>query len=183
MNILDMINGNGGATAQQLATQFGLTPQQANGALAALVPLVTAGLKREVAAKGEEGLATALETGGHESYLSRPEVLADPATATEGSAILGHIFGSKDVSSKVADGAAKKTGLDPQIIQMMLPVVTAIVMGALARSKNAAPPAGGATPSGAGLGGILGSILDRNHDGSVMDDLTGMIGGALGGRG
>jgi hypothetical protein len=30
--------------------------------------------------------------------------------------------------------------------------------------------------------GVLGSVLDRNHDGSAVDDVVGMIGGFLGGR-
>jgi hypothetical protein len=30
--------------------------------------------------------------------------------------------------------------------------------------------------------GILGDLLDRNHDGSIMDDIAGMAGGLLGGR-
>lgn len=31
----------------------------------------------------------------------------------------------------------------------------------------------------AGLGGILGSLLDQDHDGKVMDDVGGLLGGLL----
>ncbi len=190
MNILDMVNVTDGAAVQQIATQFGLPPEQAKAAMTALLPLVTAGLQREVTTNaGEAGLAAALANGTHETYITQPAVLADPATTLDGNAILGHTFGSKDVSRKVAAGAAQKTGIDPAILQKMLPVVAAIVMGALARrSKSAAAGAGagGETPSGGTqggdtvLGGILGSMLDRNRNGSVIDDLAGMMGGALG---
>lgn len=188
MNILDMINGNDGAAVQQIATQFGLSPEQAKAAMSALLPFVTAGLQRETATKGEAGVAAALASGNHETYIAQPEVLANPETTVAGNAILGHIFGSKDVSRQVAAGAAQKTGIDPATLQKMLPVIATIVMGILAqRSKNAGAGAGGATVpqtgpnSGAntGLGGILGSLLDRDRDGSVIDDLAGMMGGAL----
>jgi hypothetical protein len=191
MNILEQIKSNNGAAVQQLASQFGLAPAQAEAAMSALLPMVTAGLQREAATKGEAGLAAAIATGQHESYIDQPAVLADPATTLDGNAILGHMFGTKDVSRQVAAGAAQKSGIDPATLQKMLPVVAAIVMGYLAkRSKNAGAGAGPATggagtapAANGGLGAILGSLLDRNRDGSVADDLAGMMGGALGRRG
>src|SRR5688572_30276380 len=136
MNILDLINGGNGAAVQQLTSQFGLSPEQSQAPLAALLPMVTAGLQREAAAKGEDSLAKVLANGRHETYLSQPEALANPATITEGNAILGHIFGSKDVSRQVADNAAQKTGIDPAILKKMLPIVATIVMAALARQSK-----------------------------------------------
>lgn len=190
MSILDMIGGANGAAVQQLASQFGLPPEQAQAALSALLPLVTAGVQREAATNGEAGIEAALANGAHENYLSQPSALGDSATITDGNAILGHIFGNKDVSRQTADQAAAKTGIDPAILRKMLPIVAAIVMGALARrSKSAAPggapggdPQTGAPTSGGGLGSILGSMLDRDHDGSIVDDLGGMIGGSMGRR-
>lgn len=193
MNILDLIKGNG-AAVQQLAAQFGLPPAQAEAAMSALLPMVAAGVQREVStSEGEAGLAAALATGQHESYIDQPAVLGNPATTLDGNAILAHTFGNKDVSRQVAAGAARKTGIDPAVLQKMLPVVAAIVMGILAKqSKKGGAGAGsvggagtspGASPaSNAGLRGVLGSLLDRNRDGSVVDDLAGMMGGALGRR-
>src|SRR6185503_6644127 len=128
MNILDMLNGPDSGAVQQLAKQFGLTPEQSQAALQALLPQVTAGLQRETAARGEAGLASALASGRHENYLSQPETLANPATTLEGNAILGHIFGTKEVSREVAANAAQKSGIDPALLKKMLPVVATIVM-------------------------------------------------------
>src|SRR5688572_2136218 len=91
MSILDMISGPDSAAVQQLATQFGLTQEQAKAAMSALLPQVTAGLQREVStSEGETGLAAALASGRHETFLAQPELLADPATTLNGNGVLGH---------------------------------------------------------------------------------------------
>ena len=93
---------------------------------------------------------------------------------------LGHILGSKDVSRRVAADAGAQTGLSPDILKRMLPLVATLVMGAMSRQSAA----GGATPlspgSGGGLLEMLGGALDSNRDGSPLDDITGMLGRAFG---
>lgn len=179
MNILDSIVGasNGGAV-QQIAKQFGLPPEQASAAIGALMPAVASGLKRN-ADTDESKLAGALAGGRHEHYLDQPETLTSAETTTDGNAILGHIFGNKEVSREVAAGAAQKTGIDPAILKKMLPIVAALAMGALAKqTKGGGAVPGGATGKG-GIGAMLGPLLDRDGDGSAMDDVTGMLGGML----
>ena len=82
-----------------------------------------------------------------------------------GNGILGHILGSKDASRNVAAHAAQASGVDASIIKKMLPVVAAMAMGALSKQ----------TDSGRRLkddgGGLLGSLLDSNQDGQVLDDV------------
>jgi hypothetical protein len=57
----------------------------------------------------------------------------------------------------------------------MLPLVATLAMGALSqqRSSTALP---GAPGTGAGLLGMQTPLLDRNRDGSVADDVAGMLG-------
>ncbi|HET9441173.1 MAG TPA: DUF937 domain-containing protein [Longimicrobiales bacterium] len=185
MNILESVMGasNGGAV-QKLAQQFGLPPDKATAAIGALMPAVAAGLKRNIATDTDASrLTSALASGRHESYLDQPELLADTATTTDGNAILGHIFGDKEVSRQVATGAAQKTGIDPAILKKMLPLVAAIAMGALAKqTKNAGAGTGAGTTAASkgGIGAMLEPLLDRDRDGSAMDDVAGMIGGILG---
>jgi hypothetical protein len=107
-------------------------------------------------------------------------VLTDPATTSDGNAILGHVFGSKDVSRQVASRASERTGIDPSILKKMLPLVAAMVMGGLSR-KSGARSADPKT-AGAGISAMLGPMLDRDGDGSMMDDVAGIVGGFLGSR-
>jgi hypothetical protein len=96
------------------------------------------------------------------------------------SVILGHVFGSKDVSRQVAARAGAQTGLGPEVMKRMLPLVATLVMGAMSRQTAAR---GGASMAGAGAGGLLemlGGALDRNRDGSPLDDILGTIGRTFG---
>ena len=179
MNILDSIVGaRDGAAVQQLSAQFGLQPEQVSAAMSALMPALAAGLKRNMTTN-PAGLESALDSGRHETYIDKPEVLGAPTTTADGNAILGHIFGSKDVSRNVAAGAAEKTGIDPAVLKQMLPLLASLAMGAMAKQrKGATPGTSGAAQSG-GLAGMLEPFLDRDRDGSIIDDVGGMLGGFL----
>jgi hypothetical protein len=62
----------------------------------------------------------------------------------------------------------------------MLPIVATMVMGGLAKQNAGAQSMGAGASAGAG-GGLM-SMLDQNNDGSVADDVMGMLGKFLGGR-
>lgn len=184
MNILDTIAGSrDNAAVHQLAAQFGLKPEQAASAVGALAPALAAGLQRNLSdADGGKGLLAALAGGRHQAYVEDPVTLADPATTADGNAILGHVLGSKDVSRQVAAQASQQTGIDPAVLKKMLPLVAALVMGALSKQSQGGTATAG-RQGGAGLAGMLAPLLDRDRDGSVVDDVAGMVGGMLRSRG
>jgi hypothetical protein len=181
MNILEAVVGaQGGGAVNQLAAQFGLDPAQAQSAVAALMPALAAGLQRNMATdQGLAGLTAALTRGNHQAYLEDPGVLAQPASTQDGNAILGHVLGSKDASRAVAAKAAQRTGIDPAVLKKMLPLVATLAMAAMSRQSKTA---GGGVAAGAGLASMLGPLLDRDRDGSIIDDVGGLLGGILGGR-
>jgi hypothetical protein len=183
MNILDSIMKAGnGAAVRQLGSQFGLDEAQTASALSALVPALSAGLRQNAQSPdGLSGLVSALSGGAHQRYINDPAVLGEAGTVADGNGILGHVFGSKDVSRQVAARAGAQTGLGPEVMKRMLPLVAALVMGAM--SRQAAPAGGSARTGGAGAGGLLemlGGALDRNRDGSALDDILGTIGRTFG---
>jgi hypothetical protein len=85
---------------------------------------------------GLQGLLSALTTGGHERYLEDPSFPSDPSTTEDGNGILAHVFGSKDVSRRVAQRASGQTGIGVGILKQMLPLVAAMVMGGLSRNAG-----------------------------------------------
>ena len=178
MNILDTIlNAQNGGAVKQLGARFGLGEDQAASALAALAPALAAGFQRNLQQQGGlESLIGALAGGQHERYIENPATLTDESTVADGNGILGHVFGSKDVSRQVATRAAAQTGRSSDLMKQRLPIVAARMMGAFAKNRGGSPMAGAGAPAGGGILDMLNPLLDRNRDGSMMDDVAGMIG-------
>ena len=180
MDLLKMIlNANGGQNIQQLASQFGIDPSQAQSAVEKLAPAVARGLKREASNEsGLQSLVGALTKGNHERYLEDPSTLTRPESVSDGNRILGHIFGSKDVSRNVAAHAAQQTGLDTGILKKMLPLVATMVMGGMSKGTKQASGLSSAISGALGGGsnplGALGSLLEQDDDGSMLDDVLNM---------
>lgn len=176
MNILDSILAaqNGGAVTQ-MSQQLGLGQDQTMSVLSALVPALAGGFQRNMQSQGGlDALMGALSGGQHAQYLENPSSLA--AAAVDGNGILGHIFGSKDVSREVATRAAAQTGLDAGLLKQALPIVAAMMMGAMARQGGGASMASAQAMPGGGLMDMLTPMLDSNRDGSIVDDVMGMLG-------
>jgi hypothetical protein len=184
-----ILSADDGAVVRQLSRQFGLSEAAMADAIRSLAPALARGLGRETERPdGGLGLADALATGDHQRYIAEPAILERPATTEDGNKILGHVFGSKDVSRNVATFASEQTGLDTSLLKRLLPVLAPIVMGILAQqlakrggqAPTAPAPQPRAAPGrGGGLLDALGGLLDTNRDGSMLDDLLGMAGRAM----
>ncbi|MBX2859841.1 MAG: DUF937 domain-containing protein, partial [Vampirovibrio sp.] len=125
MNLLnEILSSQNGTIVRQLAGQFGLNDQQAQMAVNQMLPALARGVRNNTQTEsGLQSLMSALQQGNHSRYINQPSSLADPATKIDGNAILGHIFGSKDVSRRVASRAEKETGIGSTVLKQMLPVL------------------------------------------------------------
>ena len=180
MGLADMLlNAHGGGAAELLAQRFGISPDQAASAVGALAPALASGLQQNAASEGGlQSLLGALLGGQHQQYVENAETLGRPDTIADGNAILGHLLGSKDVSRQVASRASEQTGLGPDLLKQMLPVVAAMAMGAL--SKHAVSQTGDQAPSGGGTLGTLGSLLGGGQASSSAGALMGILGRLVG---
>ena len=181
MNLLESIlNAKEGGAVSQLANQFGLNEDQAASAIQNLLPALAGGLQRNINQGGLDSLIGALTNGQHQRYLDDPSMLGSEEARDDGNGILGHILGSKDVSRQVAAQASTRTGISESVLKQMLPVVASLAMGALSRHSTASTASSGglsaaasASAGGSGILGMLAPLLDRNRDGSVVDDILG----------
>jgi hypothetical protein len=164
-------NAQNGEAIDRLARQFDLTPQQAEEAVAALLPAISRGLKQST--ETPEGLVGLLGMMAQQSAL--PGMYDDDREAfgdqgrRAGNDALGMIFGSKDVSRAVADQAQRASGIGSSILKQMLPVIIGMILSGLlkgfgsgsaqGRQMPAPQPAPQPGPGGGGLSDILGEIL------------------------
>lgn len=159
-----------GGSIEQAASRLGLGSADTQGLLKRLVPALAGGIKRNAASEqGLKGLTRALSSGDHQRYLDDPAALESESTVSDGNAILGHLFGNKDVSREVAQRASAETGLDVSLIKKFLPLAAAATMGAV--SKQTSGGTGLAESGAGGVLGMLGGLLDSDKDGSIADDL------------
>lgn len=192
MNMLDMLRATGGLDA--IAGQLGVSPDIAATGASVLLPAIVGGFQKQsdAAGGGAGGLGSIVDILGKlgGGGLATNVIAPEPTNVGQGNDILGQIFGSKDVSRSVAAAGASQTGLDPDLLKKMLPLLAMLVGGYLSSrgggadggfgsilgsilggGQQAAPAA--PVQSGGVLGG-LGSLIDMNHDGNPLDDLLGM---------
>ncbi|WP_298916574.1 DUF937 domain-containing protein [uncultured Algimonas sp.] len=179
--LMDMIMDESDGRAPRAAGEaVGLPADRSREAIGALLPAVSSALKRNTASpQGLAGLLGALENGGHDRYLDEPDALRGRAQS-DGNAILGHLFGSKDVSREVASRASAQTGIGTDILKKMLPMVAMMAMGSLSKQTR------GGSALGGGIGGALaGAAMQQLSGGGVQgapaQGLGGILGALLGG--
>lgn len=202
MNLTDILAQAGGL--QSVARDLGVSEDQAAAGAQALLPAILGGMKKQAQAQpaGLAGLGGLLGQLGGSGLLD--QVLSpQPTDPSQGNAVLGQIFGSKDVSRAVADDAASQSGLDSGLLRKMLPLLAMMVTGFMAKqAQGGAPQASdggvlgaaggllgslgglfgggaGATAGAGGLGalGSLTSMLDMNGDGNALDDILRLANG------
>ncbi|TPE62440.1 DUF937 domain-containing protein [Sandaracinobacter neustonicus] len=190
-NLIEALGGLGGL--QQIASELGVDQQTVATGAAALLPAVLGGFKKQAQAQptGLDGLLGSLGGLGGGGLLDA--VLSPQATPVDqGNQVLGQIFGTPDVSRTVAGQAAGSTGISPDLLKKLLPIVAMAAAGMMAKSASAgtaAAPAqgglggllgqvlgglGGGQPAAAGGLGGLASMLDLDGDGNPLDDILGM---------
>ena len=149
-----LANAQNGQGLDLLARQFNLNRKQAEIAVEALLPAFSQGLKRSAADPyGVGTFLQALSTGQHAKYFEDATKAFSPQGVAEGNGILGHIFGSKDLSRAVTQQAAQATGLGQDLLKQMLPVIASMIMGGLFKQST------GQLNAGAGASNPLQDIL------------------------
>lgn len=149
LTLFDMLSSaDNGRAMDLLARQFDLSRQQAELAVEALLPAFSQGLKRNASDPyGLGAFLSAMSTGQHAKYFEDARAAFDPAGVAEGNGILGHLFGSKELSRAVAAQASQATGIAQETLKQMLPVLAAMLMGGMFKqSTGQMPGAAGANP-------------------------------------
>ncbi len=181
MDMMSAITDEGGV--QAVSRELGVDQQTAQSGIGALLPAVLEGLRGQTGAIGGGqspgglgslgGLGAILGSLGGGSLLSN--VIAPQATdVSQGNQVLGHIFGDKDTSRAVAADAAQTSGIAPDLLKKMLPLVAMLAAGYLAkRMGQSHAPAGVGQAQPEHDGGLLGSLLGGGSGGGILGSILG----------
>ncbi|MBK6601631.1 MAG: DUF937 domain-containing protein [Betaproteobacteria bacterium] len=168
MQLNEVLRQIGGIGA--MARELGVSETQAASGAEALLPAILGGFKWQARAHptGIDGPGAGLQQlGGGD--LSEEVLAPQPTDLGWGNDVLGQIFGTPDVSRKVAQHAAAQSGLDASVLKKMLPLLPLLAMlvgGFIARQHDAGQSAPSAQGSGSGLDALLGGLLGGGVVGS-----------------
>jgi hypothetical protein len=188
--ILDLLGSDlGKQIISGVAGSTGQDTGKTGSVLTMALPVLMKAMQRNASTpEGAEGLMGALSKKHDGSILDNLGGLfgggVDESVKQEGAGILGHILGSKQQGVEQVIG--QKSGIDAGSVANILKVAAPILMGVLGKQK-----AQSNVSNSNGLGDLLGGmltgnsadkeqgfleqILDADGDGSVVDDVAGML--------
>ncbi|NER13801.1 DUF937 domain-containing protein [Leptobacterium flavescens] len=187
--ILDLLNSDlGKQIIGGVSSETGQSEGKTADVLSMALPVLMGAMKKNAASpQGAEGLMGAL-SGKHDgSILDNLGGLfsggVDKSVMDDGAGILGHVLGNRQAS--VESALSQKSGMDTGTIAQILKVAAPILMGYLGRQSRQSN-----VNNAGGLGSLLGSVMgnqpkqnqsliesliDADGDGSIIDDVAGMV--------
>lgn len=202
-SLQDLLGPQQGEEAvQEISNNVGAQPSAVNSVIQAALPAILGSLANNAStSQGAESLNNALEQdhdgsvldnlGGLGSIIFGGEAQPAPPRQADAGGILGHILGGGQ--GAVVQDASNQSGLGSGQVAQILMMLAPIVMAYLGRQKQ--QQGVGADGLGGLLGGLLGggqtaaaapqssgnammdmasSMLDRDGDGSSVDDIASM---------
>ncbi len=201
LSLQDLLGQDRGNTAlNDISNTVGAEPSLVNSAIQMALPAIIGGLARNAAdPQGAQSLDTALtrdhdgsifnNLGGLGGMILGQLQTPDPTPKQlDAGGILNHILGTNQ--APVVEQVSSNTGLNMGQVAQILMMVAPLVMGYLGQQKRQQ------NVGADGLGGLLGGLLsnaqaapassgnamldmataalDRNNDGSVVDDIASM---------
>jgi hypothetical protein len=180
-----------GPALQALTQQLGTDQSTTQSAVEAALPMLIGALAKNASTEqGAQSLAGALERDHDGGILNQlTGFLASPDNGS-GPGILGHVLGQKQPA--VEQGVSQISGLDMSKVGPLLANLAPIVMGMLAQQQRSRSLDPGSLAGmlnnerqqvqqqSSGTAGMamtmLNSFLDKDGDGSAIDDIGGMLG-------
>ncbi len=191
-SILDLLNTQmGEELVKKASSKTSEDKGKVTSALGMALPLILGAMKRNTKdPEGAENLDKALQSEKHNGdVLNNLEEKDAEELTGEGSKILNHVLGSRQ--SGISKTIAGALNMDETSVNKILEMAAPVIMGLLGQQKRKD------NVGASGLSGLLGSVmgsnsshdqslvetlLDADGDGSVIDDVAGMVMGGKKGK-
>jgi hypothetical protein len=194
MDLLNLLQGQlSDGVLDQLSQQIGGDKEQTASAASGILQTLIGGLANNASNGGAEAIANTLDKhhsdGGILSNLTG--LIGGQlggAGAANGLGILQHILGGKQ--NAMADMIGQNTGLSGGQVGNLMQILAPMVMSQLGQAKqqngldaggiaslltNVVSNGGGQQDAGSGMMGLVTRFLDKDGDGSAMDEIGGML--------
>ena len=163
-NILGALTGNDAVGA--IADNLKIDSNQVSSVISNALPTLLGALQKNASTPGgAESLAKAL--GDHAASASNIINNLKGADLTDGSKILGHIFGGN--LGNVLNGISKQTGVASNAVSNILASIAPSLLAILGKQNG--------NSGAAGLGGLLGALLGGGQSNTQAGGLGSILGG------
>jgi hypothetical protein len=186
--IIDMVAQlSQGDAFKKLGSRLGIDQEALDRGVATAMPLLVSALANNASTPdGAQALHGALARDHDGSAVKNPATALANADTEDGGRILGHVLGDRQEAAQQA--LAKATGMDSAAAARLLATLAPLVMGALGHlqqqhgldaqglSDRLDQEVQKARQAAPGLMDVATRLLDRNQDGSILDDVSGFVG-------
>lgn len=170
----ELMRNLGAPVSDVVSQRTGLSGEQVQAAMKNMAPVVLAGLKRRQETMDEtefDDLVTKL--GGNELALDNVVPSVEHTMASESVDLrAGGVLNAAE-GEQLAQALSKNLGMSGDMAKKLIPMLAPLIIGMLMKKGKA----DGQTSNQSG--GVK-AILDRDGDGSILDDLAGMVFGNQG---
>jgi hypothetical protein len=162
----EFMKNYGPEVTKGLSSTYGVDQGTVQKLIPQLAPLILGGLKRQKDDRGGDARVDhILNKYGDQSVLDNiNDLISKKANDPAADANLGGLLGTGG-GVQAAQVLGKSLNLDASKIMKMIPALAPLILGALSRKRDT---------GNAGIGGI-GSLLDADGDGSIIDDVAGYL--------
>ena len=149
-NLFDLMRqAQGGAAFDNFSKAFGLSLEETQKAVAALVPAFAMGLQRSAATpEAMDALVRMMATGAFAGAYTDPKAAFSQRSRETGADALAKMFGSPDYVRRISEQAAALSGVAGEAMGKMLPILASTLMDGMAQMGAQMNAAGaGAKPA------------------------------------
>lgn len=190
MNFMELISSQLGEDGiEKIGNSLGADKSTTGSALMQAVPFIVGALARNSRSDdGAQALNGALDRDHDGSILDNLGSLISSPEQGDGNGILKHVLGER--RPVVQQAVSQKSGISMESAGKLLLMAAPIIMGYLGKKKRENNMGAGDISSmldntsrsmeeeddgGSGIGGMIKGLLDQDGDGSIMDDVGGII--------
>lgn len=125
------------AALASLAQQFNLSGDQTQKTMAAFMPAFAMGLQHATTSSDPARLFQTMMSGAYQNFWQAAGHSFSSQAQHEGRRLLDQLFGSDEVSRRVAHQAADYAGISTETMQQLLPILAGIMAGGLSHWMTA----------------------------------------------